>query len=152
MGGVIGRLLGSGKALEGVVDAATKGLDALVHTDEEQATEAAAARSEARQMVVDWMRSTQGQNLARRLIALVIAGLWVFMYVIALALDVASIWVADPTQLKQAAAAIGERAHELNGAMMLILGFYFAAPHLGDISRAALSRFGGTQTKTKAAT
>jgi len=27
--------------------------------------------------------------------------------------------------------------------MMLILGFYFAAPHMGKIAESALSKFGG---------
>ena len=69
-----GRLFGTEKALEGVVEGVSKSLDALIYTDEEKAKEAARDRSEARRMVVDWLAATQGQNLARRLIALSITG------------------------------------------------------------------------------
>lgn len=142
----IGRLFGSEKALTGVVDGVTKGLDALVYTDEEKSRDAAESRSEARKMVVEWMRSTQGQNLARRLIALIVTSVWLFMYLLATALDFAGIWITDAATAKritESASIIGERAHEMNGAMMLILGFYFAAPHMGDITRAAINRFSG---------
>ena len=32
-------------------------------------------------------------------------------------------------------------ATEMNGAVMLILAFYFAAPHMGDIAKAVTGRF-----------
>jgi hypothetical protein len=77
-----GKLFGTEKALNGIVDGVTNGLDALVYTDEEKAADAAADRSEARKMVVQWMAATQGQNLARRLIALSITGVWLSMYLL----------------------------------------------------------------------
>lgn len=146
----LGRLFGSGKALEGVVSAATSGIDALVYTDEEEATEAAKARTEARGLVVDWMRATQGQNLARRLIALMVTALWLLLYVITMLLDVTAAWL-DPQAaalVHQSAQAIGSRASEMNGAVMLVLAFYFAAPHMGDIAKAALNKFGGASNTT----
>ena len=60
--GFWGKLFGTEKALSGIVDGVTKGLDALVYTDEEKAKDAAADRTEARQMVVGWMAATQGQT------------------------------------------------------------------------------------------
>lgn len=152
MGGLIGKLLGSEKALSGVVSGVTNGLDALVYTEEEKASDAAADRSEARKRVVEWMSSTEGQNLARRLIALVVTGVWLFMYLVAAALNVAGVWVADPAtaeRVMETAQVIGERAYEMNGAMMLILGFYFAAPHMGEIVGAALGKFSGKAARTK---
>ena len=82
-----GKLFGTEKALNGIVDGVTNGLDALVYTDEEKAADAAADRSEARKMVVGWMAATQGQNLARRLIALSITGTWLGMYLISVLLS-----------------------------------------------------------------
>ena len=38
---------------------------------------------------------------------------------------------------------MGGYAHEMNGAMMLILGFYFAAPYMGSIVEGAMKKFGG---------
>jgi len=143
MFGFLGRIFGTEKALSSIVDGVSNGLDALVYTDEEKAGDAAKSRSEARAMVIQWMAATQGQNLARRFLALIITAIWLLQYVGAMALDLASIWVADAARLQQASAVIGERASAMTGAMMLILGFYFAAPYMGDISKAALNKFGG---------
>jgi hypothetical protein len=48
-------------------------------------------------------------------------------------------------QVSQSAMAIGERADSMTGAMMLILAFYFAAPHMDKIVGAALGKFGGNK-------
>ena len=36
-------------------------------------------------------------------------------------------------RMMQSAQSLEVSAHEMNGAMMLILGFYFAAPHIDKI-------------------
>ena len=136
-----GRLFGSSHAVNAMVDGVTNGLDALVYTDEEKSLDAAKERSEARGMLVSWMAATQGQNLARRFIALVIAGIWVFQYLTVTLLSIISIWVGDPEGFERSAKVIGENAEQMNAAMMLVLGFYFAAPHMGLIAKSALERF-----------
>jgi hypothetical protein len=65
-----GKIFGTENAINTTISAVKDGLDALVYTDEEKAGDAAKERTQARSMVVDWMQATQGQNLARRLIAL----------------------------------------------------------------------------------
>ncbi|MFD2177865.1 hypothetical protein [Veronia pacifica] len=137
-----GRIFGTSQAVESMVEGVKSGLDALVYTDEEKATEAAKQRTEARAMVIQWMQATQGQNLARRLIALVITGVWVLQHLAGMLLSVISIWARVPTPYETSARVISESAHQMNGAVMLILGFYFAAPHMGSIAEAALRRFG----------
>ena len=139
----LGKVFGSEKALTGIVSGVTKGLDALAYTDEEKAGDAAKDRSEARGMVVRWMEATSGQNLARRALALIVTSVWLLQYVASAALSLASIWVAEDERLRQSAAVIGDYAYQMNGAMMLILGFYFAAPHMGSIVEAAMTKFGG---------
>jgi len=138
-----GKIFGTEKALTGIVDGVTNGLDALVYTDEEKASDATKERSEARLMVVKWMESTQGQNLARRLIALSITAVWLLMYLIKSAVAVVSVWVDSPDMWLDTAKVVGDSAESMNGAMMLILAFYFAAPHMGDIARAAMNKFSG---------
>jgi len=138
-----GKIFGTEKALTGIVDGVTNGLDALVYTDEEKASDATKERSEARLMVVKWMESTQGQNLARRLIALSITAVWLLMYLIKSAVAVVSVWVDSPDMWLETAKVVGDSAESMNGAMMLILAFYFAAPHMGDIARAAMNKFSG---------
>ena len=140
---VLGKMFGSEKALDGIVKGVTKGLDALVYTDEEKANDAAAARTEARGMVIKWMEATQGQNLARRLLAVMITFIWLFMYVAAMVGSIIAVWVKETEAWHESAQIIGDYAEQMNGAMMLILGFYFAAPHIGSIVKGALDKFGG---------
>ena len=139
-----GKLFGTEKALTSVVDGVSKGLDALVYTDEEKATDAAKDRSEARAMVVGWMAATQGQNLARRLIALSITGAWLGLYLISVVTSFTAIFVGSDVTVNKllAASALSKNsAIELNNAVMLILAFYFAAPHMGDIAKAVSGKF-----------
>lgn len=143
MFGFLGSLFGSQKALGGIIDGVTNGLDALVYTEEEKAGDAAKERAKAREMVVEWMATTKGQNLARRFLALIITVVWLLQYVGSMALDIAAIFVDAPAKLTEASAVIGERASGMTGAMMLILAFYFAAPHMGKIAEGALKKFGG---------
>ena len=138
-----GKLFGTEKALTSVVDGVSKGLDKLVYTDEEKADAAAKDRSEARQMIVQWMAATQGQNLARRFIALAITGSWLGMYLLSVLFSFVSIWIEAPDTISRfltAAELTRGSAIELNNAVMLILAFYFAAPHMGDIAKAVTGK------------
>lgn len=136
--------------MEAGVNGLVKGLDALVYTDEERAHAASAERSEARSVLVDWFKATSGQNLSRRFLAMLIAFTWLLMYLVSAGLSVSVVFApaCDPDavqclaqQLNQASSIIGERADSMSGAMMLILGFYFAAPHLSSIVGPAVSKF-----------
>jgi hypothetical protein len=40
-------------------------------------------------------------------------------------------------------------ANDLGSAVMLILAFYFAAPHIGNATKVALSKFGIEHSNTK---
>lgn len=153
IGSAIGKIFGTEKALTSIVDNVSKGLDALVYTDEERAGDAAKDRADARGMVIKWMESTKGQNLARRLIALSIVAVWLFQYLACAFLGVVGVWskpikqtIGDTTVFinswRESALLIGESAEGLNGPIMLILGFYFAAPYMGDIAKGALKNFG----------
>ena len=143
--GILGQLFGSEKVMDAAIGGITKGFDALVYTDEEKAGDAAKERSEARSMIVDWIKNSQGQNIARRLIALIITIVWLLMYLVSTGLDVAVVWMDDSlrSQVAQSAVSIGERADSMTGAMMVIISFYFAAPHMDKIIGVALGKFGG---------
>ena len=136
-----GKLFGSDKALDSVVSGAVRGLDALVYTSEEKADAAAKDRTEARRMVVAWMAATQGQNLARRLIALSITAVWLLQFIIAQALGVVAVWSGTPEKWTESATVMTGGASAMNSAVMLILAFYFAAPHMGDIAKAVTGKF-----------
>jgi len=139
--GLLGKLFGSDKAIEGIVSSAAKGIDALVYTKEERADDAAKDRSEARQMVVAWMAATQGQNLARRLIALSITAVWLLQFIVAQCLGLVSVWSATPEKWTESASVMTYGGRAMNGAVMLILAFYFAAPHMGDVAKAVTGKF-----------
>lgn len=141
IGEVLGKLFGTDKALTSIVDNTSKAIDKLVYTSEEKAEDQARSVTEARQMVIGWMAATQGQNLARRLIALIVTLIWVSQYVAMMLLSLAAVWVETPGPFVASSKVIGGYAENMNGAMMLILGFYFAAPHLGDIAKSAMSKF-----------
>ena len=67
---LFGKLFGTEKATTALVENVSNGLDKMFYTDEEKALDGAKDRSEARSMLIKWMESTQGSNLARRCIAL----------------------------------------------------------------------------------
>jgi len=145
----MGKIFGSEKALESAVSGINRGLDALVYTDEEKAQDAALERQKARSMVVEWMGNTTGQKLARRLIAVSITFVWLLQYIAAWGLVVAAIFVDPETgeRLKEASALTQEHSDGMTGAIMLILSFYFAAPHMDKIVGPAMERFAKTNKK-----
>lgn len=149
-----GKILGTEKALVGIVDAARDGLDALVYTDEEKAGDAAEDRSEARKMVVQWMQATQGQNLARRLIALSVTGVWLGMWLLSALAGMIAVFTNDlgvvtSEKLLAMGSIAKASAMDMNPAVMLILAFYFAAPHMGAIAKVALDKFGNQTDRIK---
>lgn len=147
IGSFFGKLFGTDQALSAVVDGVSNGLDKLIYTDEEKADAAAKDRSEARLMVIEWMRSTQGQNLARRFIALAITGVWLGMYLLSVLFSMIAVWVDDPGKLQESAAIAQTSANDMNPAVMLILAFYFAAPHMGQIASSVVEKFTGQASK-----
>lgn len=135
-----GKLFGSDEAMKAGVEAVAAGLDKLVYTNEEKADAAAKERTEARGMVVEWMQATQGQNLARRLISLAITAVWLSFYVLAGLAQAVGIFVGSVTEFKELAGWLFSMANGLNDPVMLILAFYFAAPHMSGIVEAILGR------------
>ena len=140
--GFLGRLLGSPKALGDTVKAVGDGLDRFIYTKEEKAEDAAKAVTEGRNKIIRWMETTQGQNLARRIIALSITFVWLLMFIARMALPIAGIWLGSPEKWDASAKVIGDNIEQMTGAVMLILGFYFASPYLGQITNVAMDKFG----------
>lgn len=138
-----GKVFGSDKAISSVIDNTSNALDKLVYTSEEKAEDNAKSVTEARNMVIAWMDSTKGQNLARRLIALVVTFVWIFQYIVMCSLSVVAVWVDQPEKFHESAKVIGDNAQSMNAAMMLILAFYFSAPYMGTIAKSALNKFSG---------
>lgn len=139
--GFFGRLLGSPKAFGDTIKAVGEGVDRFIYTKGEKAADAADAITEGRKMVIKWMETTQGQNLSRRLIALSITFVWLAMFIVRMGLSIAAIWLEDATSWTASADVIGDNIDQMTGAVMLILGFYFASPYLGKITGVAMDKF-----------
>ena len=143
MSALIGKIFGSEKAIGAAVSGISNSLDALVYTDEEKAQDAAVERQKARSMVIDWMQATSGQALARRLIAVSITFVWLMQYIFGWVMVIAAIFVEPEIaeRMREASDLTQEHADGMTGAVMLILSFYFAAPHLDKVVGPAMERF-----------
>ena len=139
----LGRLFGSDKALERVVDTATGLLDEAFYTKEEQAADRAVAREKAQGLVIEWMKASTGSRMARRVIAFGITGTWLLMYWFTAVLAVAGVWSPEmAVQLAASAEILDAAGDVMVSPVMLILGFYFAGPYMGNLAEGALKRFG----------
>jgi hypothetical protein len=137
-----GKVFGTDEAIKQTIGAVSEGLDKLVYTNEEKADAAAKERSEARSMLVGWMEATQGQNLARRIISLAITGVWLMQYLFAsIAASIALFWTDMTGQLNALSSLQMQSADKMSSAVMLILAFYFAAPHMSDFAQAIVGKF-----------
>lgn len=141
----LGKLLGTDKATETIIDQSFSLLDKSFYTKQEQGEAALKAEAEARGLVVKWLEATTGSRLARRLLAIMITGTWLSMFVIGTLASITGIWMADPEdvrRLNESATLLDARIEHMTGAVMLILSFYFAAPYMGDVVKGALDRLG----------
>ena len=79
MAGLFSWITGGGQLAEKAIDAVIKTGDALVFTDEE--------KSVANQKTMDWvlqyMNATNAQNVARRIIAVMVVASWTFIVMLA---------------------------------------------------------------------
>lgn len=141
--GIFSRIFSSSDTIKEGISMIRDTGDALFYTEEEKAADRRESASAERKMIIDWMETTKGQNLGRRLLALMITGVWLVMYVISAILSTAAIWADDTEKWVASAKLIGDYSYQMNGAMMLILAFYFAAPHMGKIVEGALNKFSG---------
>lgn len=143
-----GKLFGSDKATSQLIDNVSSGIDKIWYTEEEKAEDKQNARREGQALLMTWLSNTQGQNLSRRLIALSVTFSWIFMKLAGVGVSIAGIWSdADIEKINQTNAILNSFGADMTGAVMLILGFYFAAPHLGRISEVAMANFGKRNLK-----
>lgn len=142
LGIILGKIFGTDAAVKSVVDNTAAALDKLVYTSEEKAEDQAKAVTEARSMVVKWMETTKGQNIARRGIALAVTSVWLIQYIAVMGIETAAVWVDNPEKIHETSKVLAENAQSMNSAMMLILAFYFSAPYMGDFAKGVLGKFG----------
>ena len=137
---MLGKLFGGEAAIEGAVSGGLKLLDEAFYTESERAEDRQAARDKAlaarerlADRTIEWIAASQGQSLARRLIALAIVFTWLGLWVAAVLLSIAGVWAGDPgviERIKETAELCRSSAMEITTECTLILGYYFAAPYL----------------------
>lgn len=137
---ILGKIFGTDKAIASVIDNTSKAIDALVYTDQEEVHDRAAATTEARSMLINWIDSSKGQNIARRALAFLIAGIWATVYLAIIGLSVSAVWSDDPDKLIRSATVLKESGADAKDFMTLVIGFYFAAPYLGGVVKGVLCR------------
>ena len=144
-----GKLFSSEKSMNSMIDATVNGLDKLVYTDEEKADYAAANRTEARRLLVEWIDKSSGQNLTRRFLALLLVGSWIALYIGAAVLSIVSVWSDTPEQFLLASEYLANYAEPMSGAVMLCIAFYFAATHMDKVTDVAMTKFGKAPKKVE---
>ena len=146
-----GKIFGTDKAVESGLNMIYKAGDALVYTDEEKAIDKAGKIKQVQQFMIDWMETTKGQNIARRLLAIMITSVWLFLYLVGIILSVVSPWVDAEISIKimESAKVLESNADRMSGAVMIIIAFYFAAPHMDKIVTGALNKFGGNKDSSE---
>lgn len=136
----IGKLLGSEKAVGAVVNAVSSGLDKLRYTSEEKAEndfkimqEQANIRLRAQEQIIEWQKATTGQNVTRRVIALLIVGIWASTYLVRMIMLVVGVfWESMSDRLIVAANLIERGISDIEPHMMTVLAFYFALGGIVD--------------------
>lgn len=137
---IFSQMFPTSKIVKEGVSTLREGLDSLIYTDEEKSNDAKKERSEARTMLVEWMKATQGQNIARRVIALMVTFIWLSLHLFSAGLAFVAGWVASSEPWLVSSELISETAIELNDPAMLIIAFYFAAPYMGQMINGILNR------------
>jgi len=125
--------------------------DALFYTDEEKAADRANKAVRVNQFLIDWMETTKGQNIARRLLAVIITVVWLTLYLFSIILATIAPWVSQEVYPKIIASSItlAKNADQMSGAVMLILAFYFAAHHIDKVIGPAIAIFTGKDKAIK---
>ena len=109
-----GHLTGSTKAVNKVVEGVYSGLDKVVFTPQERAE----LNLKVIEKVGQYMQQTSGQNLARRLSALMVTSLWCLLVVMATLFGVFGAG-------EQSDFLFDVLADIVNPPFMIIMGFYF---------------------------
>ena len=123
MFGIIKSIFASGDTSSKVVDGVLKAGDALVFTDEE--------KSQASQTRMEWylkyLHATLPNNLSRRFLAFMVAGVWLVLVCLAAILAVAAPLLESTTAAMAAKAVAKIIADYVMIPFSGIMAFYFAA-------------------------
>lgn len=141
MFGFLGRMFGSENAGKALIDNVSSGIDKMWYTDEEKAEDAAQAKREGMAVYMSWLESTSGSRIARRLIALMVTGIWVIEHLGSVGAGVAAVWADDPAKLNETSRMLAEHATNNNTLVGVVLLFYFGGPAAIDASKGMIEKW-----------
>lgn len=128
IGTIFGNLFGTAAAGERIIDGISNAADKVIYTEEEQAEDAAKARTEGLAVYTEWLKSTTGSRLARRFIALGVTGIWGIEHLTSVSLGVISVFATDAEKWTQASEMLAAYARDNNALVGVVLLFYFGGP------------------------
>lgn len=114
--GILKTLFGSTDAAVQTAGTIAKGIDGLVYTDQEKAD----MRARSMDWFNEYAKSSQGQNVARRLIAVLVVAQWLLLINLGVALRLVS-WLDESEYV------FNVLDNLVKEPFMLIIGFYFLA-------------------------
>ncbi len=121
----LGAIFGSPKSAASLASTATSMFDNAFYTDQERAK----AKEKIMPMLIDYMSATKGQDVARRGLAMMAAGMWIFVGMTFMVLLIVGL-IADSAATTAASEQIREFMSDvIDTPFMLIMAFYFG-PHL----------------------
>lgn len=116
-------LTGGGDTANKVIETASSGLDMMFFTDEEKSI----AGQKVLDFKLEWLKATSGQNLARRVIAFGVVGLW--------CLGVLTACVAQLISPEYSKFIFSVLKDIVGLPFTVIIGFYFAAHMVGKLKK-----------------
>lgn len=116
---ILGAIFGSSKNTETIVDGAVAGMDKLVFTNEERAE----ANDKLNAWYIEYLQATQPQNLARRLIAMMVVGLWTATVVFGMIAKTVELFLGLDDQLSTFIYDV--LLNVIMNPFLMIMGFYF---------------------------
>ena len=164
--GFIGKMFGSEKAGEKIIEGVSNGIDKLWYTKEEQAEDAAQAKREGMAVYMKWLESTSGSRIARRLLAVGAFSIWAVEHITAVIMRVLSNWWGDVSivvtnsvngiqevapatinKLSLSADFLTATALDMQTLVAIVIAFDFGGPVLVDASANMLKKWAGTSDK-----
>ena len=139
--GILGSLFGGANTGAEIVKGVSNAFDELIHTDQEEAEEAAQARREGYAVHMSWLESTSGSRVARRLIALLVTGIWAIEHIASVILGTIAVWMDEPARFIEASGMLARHAAENNTLVGVVLLFYFGGPAAIDGVKGLVTRW-----------
>jgi hypothetical protein len=126
-------------------------IDKAFHTDQEKAESLNKIIMHKDNILISWIESSKGANMSRRVVSLLVSGLWGCLFLFGWVSEQIAIWSGklEKERLELMVASNAEYLDKATGGMLLVLGFYFAAPYMGAIVGTAIEKFTGKKTAPK---